>query len=199
MPPRNCLPAIVLVASLIWAALLYREGVPVSSDWIRLFGSVTAGVGFFYSVFDIWAWRLWGINRVVPMPDLNGTWRVTLRSEWKDPETGETPGPITAYMVVRQTYSTLSMRLMTAESESYLLAGSVTRSTDSLCVVAGLYQNTPQQSLRHRARYRRRLRPGRRILDEPEYSRADGAEGPEEAEVSRLRERARRVWPAAIK
>ena len=55
-------------------------------------------------------------------PVIDGTWKVQLRSNWKDPiAAGATVAPIEGYMVVRQTFSTLSMRLLTAESHSELV------------------------------------------------------------------------------
>lgn len=81
-------------------------------------------------------------------PDLRGTWRVVLKSEWVDPKTGRSPEPITCYMAIRQTLTTLSMRLMTPESSSWLVAHRVMLSPDGLYQVAGVYTNKPQVHLR---------------------------------------------------
>src|SRR3954470_8222553 len=54
----------------------------------------------------------------VKRPVIDGTWKLQLRSNWKDPATQNTIPPIEGYMVVRQTFSTLSMRLLTAKSHS---------------------------------------------------------------------------------
>ena len=83
-------------------------------------------------------------------PDIRGSWRVELKSEWVDPSTEEEVAPITCYMVVRQTLTTLSMRMMTAESSSSLVAHKIVEENDGVFLVTGVYTNTPK--LRHRGK-----------------------------------------------
>jgi hypothetical protein len=51
-------------------------------------------------------------------------------------------------MAVRQTFSSLSMRLMTPESASWLIAHNIVRSNDGMFQVAGVYMNRPNLPLR---------------------------------------------------
>jgi hypothetical protein len=103
-------------------------------------------------VFDKWVWK-WRLlhSWLVPFQDLNGTWKGVLQTSWQDPTTLQQPGPIEVVLVVRQTYSTLSARLLTAESESDLLIGKIVVVEDGVADLIGVYRNTPKQSLRERS------------------------------------------------
>ena len=72
-----------------------------------------------YVLFTTWAWR-WRMfsGWLIPFPDLEGTWRGTVVSTWRDPETGQAPPPIEAMLVIRQKFDSISCTLFTAESES---------------------------------------------------------------------------------
>src|SRR5262245_13979619 len=123
MLSRLHLSAILLVAAAIWGAMLVFEGVAINGTWFRPFSTVVGVLLLLLVAFDLWAWR-WRFLRgwFVPRPDLRGTWRVELQSEWKNPATDTVVGPIVAYLVVRQTFSSLSVRMLTAESASELVA-----------------------------------------------------------------------------
>lgn len=102
--------------------------------------------------FDLWAWRLRFLHGwFVPRPDLRGTWRVELQSDWKDPATDEGIGPIVAYLVVRQTFSMLSVRMLTAESASELVAAEINKASDGTYRLAAVYRNEPNLSVRARS------------------------------------------------
>ena len=72
-----------------------------------------------YVLFTSWAWR-WRpfYGWLIPFPDLEGTWRGTVVSTWRNPETGQAPPPIEAMLVIRQKFDSISCTLFTAESES---------------------------------------------------------------------------------
>lgn len=132
-----------------WAALLWFRGTAITWDHFWPYSLVLTFLGGVVALFEHWLWRLsllqgWFVKR----PDLRGTWQVELRSEWVTPETGGRPEPIICYMAVRQTLSTLSMRLFTPESASWLIAHKITLSNDGVYQVAGVYMNKPQLHLR---------------------------------------------------
>lgn len=145
MISRLHLTPIVLLVGIAWLVLLVINGVAVELRWLGSLTTVVPVVLVLLGVFDNWLWKSrwlsgWFTNR----PVLCGTWQVVLQTEWVDPITGTTPGPITCYMAVRQTFSTLSMRLMTLESSSWLIAHNIVRSNDGVYQVAGVYMNRPQ-------------------------------------------------------
>lgn len=132
-----------------WAALLWIRGVPISWDLFWPFGLVVSLLVTIVGIFEKWAWS-WRLFRgwFVRRPDLRGTWRVVLESEWGEPGVHGSSDPIVGFMAVRQTLLTLSMRLMTAESSSWLIAHKVVPSNDGVFQVAGVYTNKPQLHLR---------------------------------------------------
>ena len=149
MISRLHLTPIVLLVGVAWLVLLVIDGVAIELRWLRHLTTVVPILLVLLGIFDNCLWKVpwvngWFTNR----PVLCGTWEVTLQTEWVDPKTGTTPRPITCYMAVRQTFSSLSMRLMTPESASWLIAHNIVRSNDGVFQVAGVYMNKPDLALR---------------------------------------------------
>jgi len=132
-----------------WLIALWIQGQPVLSlEFLRPFGVVVGAIVAIVGVFSRWAWASpifygWYVKR----PDIRGTWKVTLQSNWINPETGEGISPIVAYFAVRQTLTTLSLRLMTPESKSKLIAHSIELEDDGIYRIAGIYRNEPRVEL----------------------------------------------------
>ena len=112
------------MAVLLWWLVFLAQGTVVGWDHLRPFCTV---VGFLVVVgiaFELQLWRHpWLHGWFVKRPDLRGTWRVELQSDWIDPATNVGVPLIICYMGVSQTLSTLQMHLMTPESESWFIAG----------------------------------------------------------------------------
>lgn len=152
MLSRLHLSALLLVAAALWGGMLVFEGVAVSGRWFRPFSTVVGVVLLLLVAFDLWAWRLRFLQGwFVPRPDLRGTWRVELHSDWTDPTTNQIVGPIAAYLVVRQTFSTLSLRMLTPESSSELVAAEISKAVDGTYRLAAVYRNEPKLSIRDRS------------------------------------------------
>jgi hypothetical protein len=79
--------------------------------------SVYAIIGVIFTKW-IWRWRIFQ-GWLIKIPDLQGTWRGQLKSDWVDPATGKNIDSISAVLVIRQTFSTIKCTLMTQESASY--------------------------------------------------------------------------------
>lgn len=152
MLSRLHLSTILLIAAALWGGMLVFDGMAVNGTWFRPFSTVVGVLLLLLVAFDLWVWRWRFLHGwFVPRPDLRGTWRVELRSHWKDPATNQPVGPIVAYLVVRQTYSTLSARMLTAESASELVAAEISKSNDGTYRLAAVYRNEPKLSVRHRS------------------------------------------------
>jgi len=135
---------VVFIVGVVWLGLLAIDGVAVELRWLGGLTSVIPILLVLLAVFDKWLWKWsWLRGWFTDRPLLCGTWQVTLQTEWVDPKTGTTPAPILCYMAVRQSFSALSMRLMTSESPSTLIAHGILRSGDGLYRVAGVYVNEP--------------------------------------------------------
>lgn len=72
-----------------------------------------------WAAFVLYAWK-WRIFKdwLVPFPCLDGTWQGHIQTTWRDPDTGEVPGPIPALLTVRQTFGRISCVMRTAEMTS---------------------------------------------------------------------------------
>lgn len=141
--------AIVYLVAFTWTVILYAIYGAISSTWLQPVSIVVTIVVYAVVAFDLWLWRLpflqgWFVKR----PVIDGSWKVELRSNWRDPNTETGILPIEGYMVVRQTFSTLSMRLMTEESISELVGTEIVCSVDSQYCVSGVYRNEPRLHVR---------------------------------------------------
>ena len=143
--PRSYLFALMAAAALAWLAVLWLNGVSVpAAAFLKPFAWVESLLLTLIAVFDRWAWR-WRILRpwFVSTPDLQGTWKGEVRSSWAAPGESAPRPPLEAYLAIRQTYSSMHVRLMTRESESVSLAAGLVREPDGRHTVSVAYRNTP--------------------------------------------------------
>ena len=138
------------LSTLVWWLVLFAQRTQFGWEHLRPFGIVVAflvGLGAAFE-FLLWRWS-WLHGWFVKRPDLRGTWRVELQSDWIDPATNVGVPLIVCYMGVVQTLSTLQMHLMTPESESWLIAESISDSPNAVGYqISGVYTNKPQTHLR---------------------------------------------------
>lgn len=159
--------AIIYATVLVWTIVLYVNHAAITSAWLQHVSTVITIVLYAVMAFDLWLWKLpllhgWFVKR----PVIDGSWKVEIRSNWKDPATGASISPVEGFMVVRQTFSTLSMRLLTAESSSELVGNEIVFSVDGLYCVSGVYRNEARLEVRGKSQ----IHYGAlwlRIIDEP--------------------------------
>ena len=149
MISRLHLSALLAVAAVVGGAVLVINGAAVRLEWLGAVSATVTVVSLALLAFQHWIWR-WRLLHgwFVEVPDLRGTWRITLKSDWVDPETKKRPADIEGYLAVRQTYTNLSLRLMTSESSSKLIGSSIHRAEDGLYEIIGVYQSHPKLSQR---------------------------------------------------
>ena len=85
---------------------------------------------------------------------LRGTWQGTLSSLWEDRESGMTPDPKTIFLAVRQTASTVSVRLFTDELRSRSSLAYV-RAEDGQAQLDYFYVGEPDVSVEYRSKMHR--------------------------------------------
>ena len=146
------LTVLVYWVAIVWAAASLVGGTVPTLELFKHVSTVAGVVVLSLAAFDKWLWH-WPMLRglLVRRPDLRGTWQVELRSAWRDPATGVETPPIEAYLVVSQTYSTLGMRLFTAESESRLRGAEILANEDETFDGVAVYQNEPKLEFRARS------------------------------------------------
>src|ERR1700733_3397013 len=110
MSSERYIKAIIYVAVLAWTVVLYVNHQAIRSSWLQPLSTVITVVLYAVMAFDLWLWKIpflhsWFVKR----PVIDGTGRVEIRSNWKNPATGKDVGPVEGYMVIRQTFSTLSL------------------------------------------------------------------------------------------
>jgi len=138
------------VAVLAWAIVLLAQGTTLSIGQLAPFSTVVGVLAIGALAMEKLLWRqTWLHGWFVQRPDLRGTWKVQLQSDWINPETKLQIDPITCYMGVEQTLSNLQMHLMTLESESWFVAQSIRRSpSENGYQIVGVYTNKPHVHLR---------------------------------------------------
>jgi hypothetical protein len=137
---------------LIWAVVLLVQGYAVPLDYLKAFSYSVSGVSFALLLWEKWLWHLWLFRPwLTTRPDLRGTWKGHLTSSWVDPATKQGRGQIEAYLVIRQTYSTIDVRLLAAESGSISLSASIVNDAQDVHTLAVVYRNTPRVLLRFRS------------------------------------------------
>jgi hypothetical protein len=109
--------AVTVVA--VFAAGIHFSGDGVKATWLRFFSAAVFLATCLVAAWDHFIWRLPLAHKIPGVPrNVRGTWKGTLESFWKDPETGMVPVPKSAYLVVRQTASGATITLLTNESRS---------------------------------------------------------------------------------
>ena len=139
------------VTSLVWIGLLtlavlqLLSGNSIGPDWFKPLSTVVTVTVLAIAVGDRYLWRFWPLNPYAfHMPVIAGTWRCVVRpTDQANPQR-----QIEAYVVIRQTFSTLRVRLFTSESESESLAANVRHCDDETFSAAWVYHATPRMTMR---------------------------------------------------
>lgn len=140
----------VVIAIFLVEAWL-REGRPDLTPSRFFSAAVFVSVAIF-NIWDFWLWRLPLVQRIPGVPrSVRGTWKGILTSLWIDPATKTAPPLKTAYLVVRQTASRVTVKLFTDESRSSSALASVSE-VDGSWMLTYLYLNKPDMHVEHRSR-----------------------------------------------
>lgn len=139
---------IVGIASVIWLALSIVGAVNGGPAAILVLSDLIPTLLIGVSLFERWGWRWSRLHpHIVGQPVVHGTWRGDLESFWKN-DAGASPPVKTVYLSIRQTLTTVLVRLMTDESASDQMAGSVQKGPSGNWVISYTYANTPKLGLR---------------------------------------------------
>lgn len=135
-----------------WIVSLALYRVPMTWEMLAPFGMVVSALSLVLLIFEVWAWQLPLINGwIIQRPVLHGTWKTLLHSDWINPETNAGIPAIECFIVVRQTASKLSIRIVTRESRSETVSTGIERCMDGTFEVSCTYRNKPKSIYRHRS------------------------------------------------
>lgn len=139
----------------IWSLILFITNTPLTIDIeaLKKLPEVVVVYTVLRFIFTRWLWRIPILQGwFIPFPDLQGTWKGTLRSTWIDPKTKKTPPPIPLILVVRQSFDSISCVMHTKESSSYSTTAGFLKGDDSgIKRLTYNYSNRPEASIRNRS------------------------------------------------
>ncbi|AMY54935.1 hypothetical protein HQO44_20885 [Rhodococcus fascians] len=145
---------VAVAVSAVWGAGLYLSGVDIDDSMRRLLAYIPSASVLLAVAFDLWIWKWPGVHILVGRPRMDGTWRTTIRPHQKSqiPKGGNW-GPITSAVVVEQTFWTISVRLLTAESSSMSEIASLRNHGESKeqTLLTYTYRNEPRAEHRPRS------------------------------------------------
>jgi hypothetical protein len=151
-PSRIFVQALVLVVAAVYLASYLIRGLPTSELFAPI-GAAGAAASLFVLAFDHFLWRIPRVGRKFSKrPDIRGTWRGQLASNWENPETGQRIDPDPeVYLVVRQTFWSVTANLITKESKSCSTTAAIEDDGCGQYQFVAQYRNTPRASVRERS------------------------------------------------
>jgi len=149
-----CMYILVPLSILVGLIFVQASGLKFDHliDWMKIISIVVTADVIFIGVFIRWGWsREYSLKWLVNIPNLNGTWRGYIQTNWKD-SAGNTPGPIPTILTISQTLTHISCVMRTAEMESRSYAeGFVIKPDEQIRRLCYSYESKPSVKLRHRS------------------------------------------------
>ncbi|WP_338762022.1 hypothetical protein WAF17_16755 [Bernardetia sp. ABR2-2B] len=106
---------------------------------------------FFVFVEFMWKWKIF-YDWLIPIPNIQGTWKGAIHSTWVDPKTNTTPNPIPVILTIKQTLLNTSCVMRTAEMESYsFTSGFVINKENQILRLFYSYDSIPKQTVKDRS------------------------------------------------
>ncbi|WP_131732814.1 Cap15 family cyclic dinucleotide receptor domain-containing protein [Actinomadura formosensis] len=118
----------------------------------KVFSAAVLAATVLLTLWDFWLWRLPLAQRIPGTPRcIRGTWQGVLTTFWVDPKTGTSPDPKKVYLVIRQSASHVSAKLLTNESRSSSAFATINLEDGSYELLY-LYLNKPDSRYESRSR-----------------------------------------------
>lgn len=137
---RRVVPLLLASIAIVGALLLSRgiERLGWEIPWWADAPSVMSLYGLLHATFDRHVWRIGLLRRtgLIRVPDLNGSWKVRIKSSHDGKE-------LEANITVHQTWRGMNIRLKTDQSQSSSLIASLLTSDPNEFVLSYEYLNTP--------------------------------------------------------
>jgi hypothetical protein len=137
-----------------WVIVLEATKTPfeINPEALKLLPEAVTVYACFHVLFVKWLWKLPFLRGwLVPLPDLTGTWKGTLKSTWQG-GSESTPQTREITLIIRQKFSSISCVLYTDESSSESDAAVLKEAGESgIPILSYNYQNTPRVSVRQRS------------------------------------------------
>lgn len=148
---RLAITAVAAIGAGAWALILAHNGWVIPTSFFSPLSAVVTILVVVLLVFEKWAWSWPLVSSLVGRPDVRGTWKGVVKSSAKTPSYSSEPAPVEVYMVVRQTFSELHLRLFSAESQSLSLAAALAMEAPEQFSVTWVYRNEPRHLLKDKS------------------------------------------------
>lgn len=106
-------------------------------------------IGGFIFIKWFWKWNIWK-GWLIKIPNLQGTWKGKLKSDWINPETKQGIDEILMFLVIKQNFNKIECSILTKESSSYSLSADIQQIHNDL-QLSYVYTNTPKTTFRNRS------------------------------------------------
>ena len=152
--PASTVRLTTVVVGAAYAGALYLSGVHLQAGLKQALSYLPTLAILVVTLWDVWLWRQPFVHRFAGRPVLAGTWRATLKptDDSHIPRDG-TRGPIDAYVIITQSYWSITVRQYTVESRSESKAAMWSGgSPSSSKTLTFTFANRPKQGLESRSR-----------------------------------------------
>ena len=122
-------------------------------DYIKPIPTVVGFDTFVAFIFSKWFWKCKLFYKwLVPFPNLNGTWKGYIKSNWIDPKTGKKPEAIPTILTIEQSLSNISCVMRTGEMRSFsFISGFVIDFENQILKLVYTYDSIPKQTIKYRS------------------------------------------------
>ena len=152
---KNSIYFLVLISVLLIFIIIKIKDIDFNniSLVIEIISTVVAIDIFLIIIFTKWTWKYKIFqNWLVVFPDLNGSWKGFIYSNWINPDTNKKPDPIPVMLNIKQSFFNINCKMITEEMESYSYAeGFIIDSDKQIKNLAYSYTSNPKSSLRYRS------------------------------------------------
>ena len=149
---RFAITVMVALASGTWALVLAHNGWVIPATFFAPLSLVVGLLMGFIFAFNTWIWRWPLIRSLAGRPDLRGTWRGFVRSNAKTSNHNVNSEPIEIFVIIRQTFSTIHLRLLSPESQSFSLATTLFEEATEQFALTWIFRNEPRLLVQDRSR-----------------------------------------------
>lgn len=150
---KNTVRITAIAIGLLYTLALVISGVTLDTWLKQVLALLPTAALLIVVAFDLWVWKWPFVHRFLSRPYIKGTWKVELtpHADSHIPAGGNW-GPIEAYMIVEQSFWTLSATLHTKESTSRSRAARfIPNSESNAQILTFMYENVPRPEHRGRS------------------------------------------------
>lgn len=152
-PYKNLVRGTAVAVGLVYSAILFLSGIDLDTLAKQVVALIPSIAPLAVVAYDKWVWR-WGfVQKLNHRPRVDGLWKATLTPDTDSHIPSEVPrGDIEVYIVIEQSYWTISVTQFSKESRSYSRTSTFLKHGESNHMsLSFLYDNVPRQEHRRRS------------------------------------------------